>query len=146
MPWRCSQRNQSSTTNSRKAQGVDLGRAEDGEEALHQGDALGGVGVARLVQDATEHRQGDAVAGDAGHEEVDVRLAELPVGAVQRQPPGAVADRADAHRQAGQVVVADLERAEKALQALVVGAHLGLAAEAGGQLGQAGSAHLEQRQ
>jgi hypothetical protein len=58
--------------------------------------------------------------------------------------PGAVADRADAHRQAGQVVVADLERAEKALQALVVGVHLGLAAEAGGQFGEADAAHFEQ--
>ena len=76
----------------------------------------------------------------------DVRLAELPVGAVQRQPPGAVADWTDAHQQAGQVVVADLERAEEALQALVVGVHLGLAAEAGGQLGQADAAHLEQGQ
>ena len=127
-------------------QGGDFGRAEDGKEALHQGDALGGVGVARLAQDRPEHRQGNAPVGDAEHQEVDVRLAELPVRAVHGQPPGAVADRDEADQQAGQAVVVEVERAEEPLQALVVGIDLGLAAEPGRQLRQVDAAHLEQGQ
>lgn len=61
------------------------------------------------------------MTGDAEQQEVDIRLAELPVRAAHRQPPRAAADRADAHQKSGQVVVADLERPEEALQALVVG-------------------------
>mgnify|MGYP003349387414 CR=1 FL=1 len=78
-------------------------------------------------------------------------LCQRPVPA--GQPPRCehcdvliVTDRADAHQQAGQVVVTDLERAEEALQALVVRVHLGLATEAGGQLGEVDATHLEQRQ
>ena len=121
-------------------------RAKDRQEALHQGDALGGVGVARLAQDAPEHRQGDAAIGDPQHQEVDVHRAESPVGAVQGQPPRAVADRDQAHQQPRPRVRVDLERAEEALQALVVRAHLGRAAKTGGQLGQVDAAHLEQGQ
>lgn len=127
-------------------QGGDLGRAEDGEEAFHQVDALFGVGVARLIQHGPEQRHRDAAPGDAEHQEVDVGLAELPVGAVHRQPPGAFADRDEPNQQAGQGTLVDLEAAEEALQPLVVGIHLGLAAEPGGQLGQADAADLEQGQ
>ena len=42
--------------------------------------------------------------------------------------------------------MADLGRAEEASQALVVRVHLGRAAEAGGQFGEADAAHLQQRQ
>jgi hypothetical protein len=126
--------------------GGDFARAEDGEETPHQGDALGGVGVAGLAQDGPEHGQGNAPVGDAEHQEVDVRLAELPVRAVHGQPPGSVADRDEADQQAGQAVVVEVERAEKALQALVMGIDLGLAAEPGRQLRQVDAAHLEQGQ
>lgn len=43
-------------------------------------------------------------------------------------------------------VVVDLEAAEAALQALVAGGGLGLAAEAGRQFGQVDAAHLKQGQ
>ena len=121
-------------------------RAEDREEALHQGLALGGVGVARLARDAPEHRHGDAATGDPQHQEIDVHLAELPVGAIHRQPPRAIADRDQAHQQPRPIVRVDLERAEEALQTLVVRVHLGRAAETGGQFGQVDAAHLEQGQ
>ncbi len=95
-------------------------RAEDREEALHQRFPLGRVGVARLVQNAPEHRHGDAAIGDTQHQEADVGRAELPVGAIRRQPPRAAADRDQAHQQPRPRVRVDLERAEEALQALVV--------------------------
>ena len=47
-------------------------------------------------------------------------------------------------RQPGQGVLVDLEAAEEALRALVVGLDLGLAAEAAGQLGEVDAAHLQQ--
>lgn len=123
--------------------GGDPARAEDLEEAPHQGDARGGVGVARLVQHRPEHGQRDAPVDDAEHQEGDVGLTELPVRAIHRQPPGAVADGDEAHQQPGQGILVALERAEAALEALVVRFHFGLAAEAGGQLGQADAAHLQ---
>ncbi len=73
-------------------QGGDAARAKHLEEALHQGDALWGIGVARLVQHRPEHGQ-----GDAEHQKVEVRLAEPPMGTIHRQPPGAVADPNEAH-------------------------------------------------
>lgn len=42
------------------------------------------------------------------------------VRAVQRQPPGALADRDQAGEQAGQTILVDLEPTEEALQALIV--------------------------
>ncbi len=96
-------------------QGGDLVDAEDGQEALHQSDALGSVGIARFVQYRPEQRQRDAAVGHAEHQEVDVGLAELPVCAVHGQPPGVVADRDEAHQQAGQGIRVDLEGTEEAL-------------------------------
>lgn len=58
--------------NSRSASG-DAGGAEHLEEALHQGDALGAVGIARLVEDAPEDRHGHAPAGNAEGEEAGPR-------------------------------------------------------------------------
>lgn len=120
--------------------------AKDREEALQEGDPLGGVGVAGLVQNTPEHRQSDAAIGDPQHQAVDVHRAERPVRAIQRQAPRAVADRDQAHQQPRPRIRVDLERAEEALQALVVRVHPGRAAKTGGQLGQIDAAHLEQRQ
>jgi hypothetical protein len=61
-----------------------------------------------------------------------------------RQGPSPTGTRPN--QQAGQGTLVDLEAAEEALQPLVVGIHLGLAAEPGGQLGQADAADLEQGQ
>lgn len=78
--------------------------------------------VPQFVQDTPEHPRRDA--------EHKVAMSVLPNGQLcdPASASGAVANRADPHRQAGQVVLADLERAEEALKALVVGLHLGLAA------------------
>ncbi|MBK6932875.1 MAG: hypothetical protein IPH12_19200 [Saprospirales bacterium] len=94
--------------------------AKDRKEALHQGHALGGVGIARLAQDAPEHRQGDAAIGDTQHQEINIHRAELPVSAIQRQSPRAVTDRDQAHQQPRPRIRVDLERAEEALQTFVV--------------------------
>jgi len=99
-------------------QGSDPCRAEHLEETFHQGDALGGVGVAGRVEDTPKQWHGDAQVGDAEHQEVDDRLTELLDGAVQRQPPGALADRDQAGEQASQTILVDLEPTEEALQAL----------------------------
>lgn len=127
-------------------QGGDAARAKHLEEALHQGDALWSIGVARLVQHRPEHGQGDAPVGDAEHQNVEVRLAEPPMGTVHRQPPGAVADPNEAHQQPRQGGLIERESAKETLQALVVELDLGRAAEASGQLGQVDAAHLEQGQ
>ena len=66
--------------------------------------------------------------------------------AVQGQPPRAIADRNEPHEQPRPRIRLDLERAEEALQALVVRIHLRCAAKTGGQLGQVDAAHLEQGQ
>jgi hypothetical protein len=50
-------------------QGSDLGGAEDLEEALHQGDALGGVEIPCLVEEAPEERHHHSSVGDAEHKE-----------------------------------------------------------------------------
>ncbi|MFO1372144.1 MAG: hypothetical protein U1F42_07030 [Candidatus Competibacteraceae bacterium] len=84
--------------------------------------------------------------GDAEHQKVEVRLAEPPRGTVQRQPPRAVADPNEAHQQPRQGGLVERESAKEALQALVVGLDLGLAAQASGQLGQADAAYLQQGQ
>lgn len=49
--------------------------AKDGQEALHPGHALGGVGVARLAQDAPKQREGDPPIGDPQHQEIEVHPA-----------------------------------------------------------------------
>ena len=65
-------------------QGGNPCRAEHLEETFHQGDALGGVRVARLIENPPKDRHGDAPVGDAEHQEVEVRFTEPPVGAVHR--------------------------------------------------------------
>ncbi len=120
--------------------------AKDREEALHQGDPLGRVGIAGLVQNAPENRHGDAAIGNTEHQKVDVYLAKLPVGAIQRQPSRTITDRDQAHQQSRQVVQVNLKRAEETLQTLVVRIYLGLTPETGGQFSQVDAAHLEQGQ
>ena len=68
-------------------------RTEDGPTALHPGDPRGGVGVARLAQDAPAPRHGDAAIGHPQPQEVEVHWAERPVGAIRRESPPAVTDR-----------------------------------------------------
>lgn len=123
-------------------QGGDAARAKHLEEALHQGDALWGIGVAWLVQHRPEHGQGDAPVGDAEHQKVEVRLAEPLRGTIHRQPPGAVADPNEAYQQPRQAGLVERESAKETLQALVVGLDLGRAAEASGQLGWTDAAYI----
>ena len=81
---------------------------------------------------------------DAQHREVDVGFAEPPVGC----GPSPAARGRDRRRRARGVpaTLVDLEAAKEALQALVVRFHPGLAAKAGGQIGEADAAHIQQGQ
>ncbi len=109
--------------------------AKDGEESRHQGDALGGIGVAGFAQDAPEHRERDTAIGQTQHQEIDVHPAERPVGAIQGQPPWAIAHRNPLDQQPCPRIRVDLERAEEALQPLVVRIDPGGTAKTGGQFG-----------
>lgn len=63
----------------------------------------------------THHRQGHALLGDPQDQEVDLGLAECPVGAVQGQILRAFAHRKQMDQQPGQSVVVDPEVAKEAL-------------------------------
>ena len=120
--------------------------AKDGKEALHQGSALGGVGIARLAQDAPKQREGNTPIGDTQHQKIDVHPAKPPVGAIQGQPPRAIAHRNQPHQQPRPGIRFNLKRAEEALQPFVVRSNLGSTAKPGGQFGQVDTTHLEQGQ
>ena len=66
-------------------QAVDGIQTEKADVALHEVDAFLGVGGSLFGQHGEQQRIGDAVVDDSEHEDVDVSLAELPVGAVDCQ-------------------------------------------------------------
>ena len=83
-------------------------RAEKADVALQQGDSLLRVGVPSLGQHGEHQRIGDPFMGDGQHEDVDDRLPELPVGAVngQRSAPRA---RQEPVKEAGDEVLAEVK-------------------------------------
>ena len=66
-------------------QAVDAVRSEQADVALQQRYPLLGVGVFFLRQHAEHQRVGHVVMHYGKHEDVDVRLPELPVGPVDGQ-------------------------------------------------------------
>ena len=64
---------------------IDTITAEKPYEALHDGLAFFPAGVAPLVQKTEHQRECNSFIGDTEHEDIDVEIAELPVGAVHAQ-------------------------------------------------------------
>src|SRR4051794_31585948 len=56
-------------------------------EDLHQINPLGGIGIARLVEDTPKQWDAHVAMSHAQHQYVQIGLAKLPVGAVNRQMP-----------------------------------------------------------
>ena len=101
------------------AQVSNRGAPEEGDELFHQRDALARVRAALLRQDRPEQGAGHAAVGDAEHQHVQRRLAQIPVGAIHRDDPrGGHAKQP--HDEASQLRVGQIEVAQEALNALVV--------------------------
>ena len=56
---------------------------ESGQELFHNRYAFGGIGVALLVQKHPVNRKGDPLVNDTQHQQVDGKVAKLPVGSIQ---------------------------------------------------------------
>src|SRR5699024_440149 len=56
-----------------------------GAEATAKSHSFFGIGVASLVHHLEDYRKGHAFVDDAKSEDIDVSIAELPVGPVHRQ-------------------------------------------------------------
>ncbi len=61
---------------------LDSGLPELLHKALQERGALLGIGIAGFVENRPHHWQGHALVGDPQDQEVDLGLAEFPVGAV----------------------------------------------------------------
>src|SRR3954467_3605861 len=68
-------------------QSSDGGLAKDGAEAGQKGAPLSRGGVPGSVENVPHHRNGDAIANDREHQDIDVVLAEFPTRAVEGQKP-----------------------------------------------------------
>src|SRR3954454_11390105 len=69
-------------------------------EDLHQINPLGGIGIARLVEDTPKQWDAHVAMSHAQHQYVQIGLAKLPVGALNRQMPRLGAQRHSRHHQA----------------------------------------------
>src|SRR5205085_551987 len=117
--------------------------AKQGNKLSQDGLALGGVGIAFLLQDRPQHRNGYALVNQAQHQNIQRRLAELPVAAVQSQHPRTrhAAKRNEQDRDDG---VTDFKEAQEALNAFVVRFFLGATGKYRGNLGEVDTANLDQ--
>src|SRR4051795_11100220 len=68
-------------------QSGDRGLAKDGAEAGQKGAPLSRGGGPGAVKNVPHHRNGDAIANDREHQDIDVVPAELPTRAVKGQKP-----------------------------------------------------------
>ncbi len=68
-------------------QSGDGGLAKDGAEAGQKGAALSRGGVPGSAENVPHHRNGDAIANDREHQDIDVVPAERPARAVEGQKP-----------------------------------------------------------
>lgn len=65
--------------------GVDTFRSEETDKAFHNLLAFFPVGVATFREKTEYQREGNPFIGDAQHENVDIELSELPVGAIHAE-------------------------------------------------------------
>jgi hypothetical protein len=69
------------------AMAVSGGLAKDGAEAGQKGAPLSRGGGPGSVENVPHHRNGDAIANDREHQDIDVVVAEFPTRAVEGQKP-----------------------------------------------------------
>src|SRR5205085_5488603 len=125
------------------AQIQDRTPSEQLDELRHDGYAFGGVGVALFLEDGPQHRDGNAFVNNAKHEDVQGRLAKLPIAAIQCQHPGA-GDANQGNQQNGNPCIANLEESQEALDAFVVRCFFGPARKNRGNLREVDGSHLNQ--
>ena len=116
-------------------QAGDLVFAEQVKEDFHNRDPFVGVRVAGFRQDEPDDRVGNPLVDDAKHQDIQIGLSELPIGAVQRQLPGTRKPKQfdDAQSQIG---VGEFKEPEEALELLVLGILLGLTGKSAGNFDQ----------
>jgi len=68
-------------------QSSDGGLAKDGAEAGQKGAPLSRGGGPGSVENVPHHRNGNAIANDREHQDIDIVLAEFPTRAVEGQKP-----------------------------------------------------------
>src|SRR3954447_24339052 len=68
-------------------QSSDGGLAKDGAKAGQKGAPLSRGGGPGSVENVPHHRNGDAIANDREHQDIDVVAAKLPTRAVEGQKP-----------------------------------------------------------
>src|SRR5215210_4790326 len=68
-------------------QSGDRGLAKDGAEAGQKGAPLSRGGVPSSAENVPHHRDGNAIANDREHQDIDFVSAELPTRAVKGQKP-----------------------------------------------------------
>src|SRR5215210_9530775 len=68
-------------------QSGDGGLAKDGAKAGQKGAALSRGRVPGAVENVPHHQDGNAIANDREHQDIDVVAAELPTRAVEGQKP-----------------------------------------------------------
>src|SRR5215207_223275 len=102
-------------------------------ELVHERDTFSGRGAALLLKDHPQQREGRALMADAEDEDVQRRLTQVPVSAVERERPrpGQPEQPQD---EGGHARVGQLEVAQEALDALVVRLVFGAASEDAGNL------------
>src|SRR3954447_1962892 len=61
--------------------------AKDGAEARQKGAPLSRAGVPGSAENVPHHRNGNAIANDREHQDIDVVSAERPTRAVESQKP-----------------------------------------------------------
>src|SRR5256714_13649192 len=97
----------------------DRAEPEQAPELIEQGAPLGSRGAAFLFKDRPQHGEGRATISDAQHEDVQGRLSEIPVGAIQCQHKrrGHAQQLEDKRRHAP---IRQFKEAEEALRPLVM--------------------------
>ena len=109
--------------------------AEQVKEDFHYRDPFVGVGIPGFRQDQPDDWVGNPLVDDAEHQDIQIGLSELPVGAVQRQLP--LPRKPEQLDDAlGQIGVGEFKEPEEALELLVLGILLSLAGESAGDFNQ----------
>src|SRR3978361_1621229 len=92
--------------------------------------------VSGPVKHIPQDRDSDAVVDDGKHGEVEVAPPELPARAIKGEKPGPRSDPGDPDDGARQLIAAERDLLEEALQAAIVRRDLGPAWERAGKVAQ----------
>src|SRR3954453_11060679 len=114
--------------------------AKDGAEAGQKGAPLSRGGGPGAVKNVPHHRNGNAVADDREHEDIDVVSAEFPTRAVEGQKPRPRSKTCDPNDHTGELASVYDDLCEEALETAVVrgdhgprGKHAGKMAQIDGE-------------